>query len=107
MIPDSLINKRNIYVKIETMVFEPTLNAAKNALFIMDIQDKKGKTIFYKGANLKQVPDNKTNKWVEMSTGIKLPHLNDKHYLVKIYVWNPEESEFIIDDLGIEFYEYW
>ena len=106
VIPDSLFNKKNIYVKMESMVFEPKPNAAKNALFIMDIQDKQGNTVFYKGANLKQVPDNKTNKWHKMSTGFKLPHLNKKHYLVKIYVWNPKKTDFVIDNFEVKFYRY-
>ncbi len=89
------------------MVFETSANAAKNAFFIMDIQNKEGKTVFYKGVNLKQIPNNKTDKWIKMSTGFKIPHLIDNYYLVKIYVWNNGNSSFVIDDIGIEFYDYW
>lgn len=106
-IPDSLLGKRNIYVKIECMVFEAETNAAKDALFIMDIQDQKGKTVFYKTANLKQIPSSRTNNWYKMNTAFKLPYLTEKHSFIKIYIWNKDKTEFLIDDFKIEFYEYW
>lgn len=107
VIPDSLIERRNLYVKIESQIFEMEKNAAKNALFIMDIQDSLGKTVFYKRAKLKQVPNSTTKEWTEASTGFKLPHLNKQHHLVKIYIWNVKKGDFLVDDLKIGFYEYY
>jgi len=105
-IPDSLLDKQNLYVKIETMLFEPQLNSGKNALFIMDIQNLQGKTIFYKRAKLKQIPSETTHKWIMVSTGFQIPLLSEEHYLVKIYVWNLHKTNFLIDDLKVKFYEY-
>jgi hypothetical protein len=106
-IPDSLMGSRNLYVKIETQIFEMEQNAAKNALFIMDIKNNDGKTVFYKKTKLKQIPNKLTNRWFEASTGIKLPHLNNNHNLVKIYIWNVKKKEFIIDDLDVNFFDYY
>ncbi len=105
-IPDSLNGSRNLYVEISTMVYEKRENQATRALFIMDIQDKGGKTVFYKKARLKQMPDDKSGLWETLGTGFKLPYLEEDHYLLKIYIWNKEKKEFYIDDLNIEFYEY-
>jgi len=105
-IPDSLIGSNNLYVKIETMYFEPLINSAKNALFIIDIQDELGKTVFYKGANLKQIPNDVFNQWKKASTGFKLPLFTKEHHLIKIYIWNVQKTHFLIDDLEVGFYEY-
>jgi len=86
-------------------IYSPSLNwIIPDSLF--NIQDKQGNTVFYKSANLKQVPDNKINKWRKMATGFKLPLLNKKHYLIKIYVWNTEKTDFVIDDFEVGFYRY-
>lgn len=106
IIPDSLINKRNIYLKIESKLFEHEKNSAKNALFIVDIQNSHGKTIFYKRAKLKQIPSELTNKWVRISTGFQIPHLSEDHHLIKIYIWNLRKTNFLLDDLKVDFYEY-
>lgn len=106
-IPDSLINSQNLYVKIETMIFEPQKNSAKNALFIIDIQNEQGKTVFYKGAKLKHIPNNITKEWVYASTGFKIPHFGKEHYRIKIYVWNVQKTNFLVDDLKVGFYEYY
>lgn len=105
-IHDSLINRQNLYVKIETMYFEPQKNSAKNALFIIDIQNEQGKTVFYKGAKLKHIPNNITEEWIRASTGFKIPHLDEEHYRIKIYVWNVQKTNFLVDDLKVGFYEY-
>ncbi|NOY50522.1 MAG: hypothetical protein GXO88_08175 [Chlorobi bacterium] len=106
ILPDSLEGRRNLYVKISSMVYEKQKNSAAKALFIMDIQDKEGNTVFYKKARLKQMPDNKFGLWEIRGTGFKLPYLTKNHYLLKIYIWNKEKSVFYLDDLNIEFYEY-
>jgi hypothetical protein len=106
ILPDSLEGRKNLYVKISAMVLEKQKNSAAKALFIMDIQDKEGNTIFYKKARLKQMPDDKSAMWESRGTGFKLPYLTENHYLLKIYIWNKEKSVFYMDDLNIEFYEY-
>ena len=106
ILPDSLLGSNNIYVNIESMVFEPSENTARNALFVMDIQNSKGETIFYKKANIKQLADDRTNEWNIHSTGFKLPTLGPEHHLIKIYVWNTQGENFFMDDFKIGFHSY-
>jgi len=105
-IPDSLQGRNNLYVKLEAEVFEPYANVARNAMFVMDIQNAEGKSIFYKTAKLKKMPDEINSQWRKFSTGFKLPAITREHYSLKIYIWNTDKQHFMIDDFRIRFFQY-
>ncbi|PLX11111.1 MAG: hypothetical protein C0598_08880, partial [Marinilabiliales bacterium] len=106
IIPDSLIGKKNIYLKFSSFYKEESPNSAKKALYTIDISNINGKTLFYKASNIKQVPDEITGQWRKSETGVKLPLITDQHHSIKLYIWNKEKSNFLIDDFNLDFYEY-
>jgi len=105
-IPESLISKKNLYVFFETMVFEKEQNAAIDALFIVDISNNEGQTIFYKKFQVKKLPDDIVSEWQKESIGFKLPELTDDMVQIKFYVWNVGKQVFLLDDLVIKIHEY-
>ncbi|PLX05106.1 MAG: hypothetical protein C0595_00750, partial [Marinilabiliales bacterium] len=105
-IPDSLKGRKNLYLKFSSFYLETQPNSAKKALYIMDIKNAEGKTMFYKRAALKQIPDDIINEWRKSETGVKIPKIINDYHSIKIYIWNVDKSDFLVDDFNLDFYEF-
>lgn len=105
-IPDFLIGKRNLYVRFDAMILENQPNATTHALFIVDIQNKLGKTVFYKKFKVKKLPDEITQQWRAEHIGFKLPEITDDMIRIKFYIWNLKHTDFLVDDMQLSVYEY-
>lgn len=105
-IDEWLVNKRNLYVVFTAMIYQNRAHAADDALFVVDISDKAGKTVFYKKFNVKKLPDDLTNEWAQESIGFKLPPVTPEMVKIKFYIWNIGKNKMMVDDLGIQLYEY-
>jgi hypothetical protein len=105
-IPEKFISKKNLYVIFDAMILQNEANAAGNALFIVDISGKEGKTIFYKKFKVKKLPDEVTFKWKKEHIGFKLPEIKGEMEKIKFYIWNVSGESFMVDDLSIKIYEY-
>jgi len=105
-ITPELIGKNNIYVTFGADYLEPEQNAAGKALFIVDISDTSGKTVFYKSFRLKSLPDTKTGEWETAEIGFKLPEITPELTQIKLYIWNVERQQFYLDNLQLRFYTY-
>lgn len=105
-IPETLVGKKNLYVIFSTMILQNKRNAADKALFVADISDNAGKTVFYKKFKVKKLPDHHMNRWTQESIGFKLPLITSEMEKIKFYIWNIGKEEMMVDDLSIRFYEY-
>jgi hypothetical protein len=105
-IPPELIGKRNLYVIFSTDYFEINKNAAGKALFVADISDTNGKTVFYKSFRMKALPDEKAGEWKNAEIGFKLPEIPKDFAQIKFYIWNIEGGQFYLDNLRLRFYTY-
>ncbi len=103
-IPDSF--KENVYIYFESKFFEPQINAAINALFVVDMKDTSDRTVFYKTFKLKRLPDEITNQWKNGSIGFKIPDFTANLGCIKFYIWNKDKQAFLLDDLRLQFYTY-
>ena len=100
----SQVQNKRTYIILKTFCFEPTVDAALDALFVVDIRNSSNRLKFYKAFRLKRLPDKSVNKWYSAHIGFKLPKLytGDK---VKTYIWNKKKTNFFIDDMQVELYE--
>lgn len=105
-IPETFVQKNNLYVEVEAMILQNEANAAKDALFIVDISDLDKQTIFYKKFKVKKLPDSLSEEWKIEHIGFKLPPLTDEMDSIKFYIWNLKGGKFMIDDFSIKIYEY-
>lgn len=105
-IPPELIGKRNLYVIFSTDYFEMNKNAAGKALFVADISDTSGTTVFYKSFRMKTLPDEKVEEWKNAEIGFKLPEISKDFAQIKFYIWNIEGGQFYLDNLRLGFYTY-
>jgi hypothetical protein len=105
-IPPSLKGSRNVYIVFETKYLEPKTNSALSGLFTVDIADTSGKTVFYKTFRMKRLPDTKTETWREGSIGFKLPEISSDFKQIKLYIWNPGNQTFYVDNMALHFYTY-
>lgn len=106
MIPETIIDKNNLYVIFTTMILQNKAHAAEKTLFVVDISEKAGKTVFYKKFNVKKLPDDHVNEWAQESIGFKLPIITSEMAKIKFYIWNLGKEKIMVDDLSIQFYEY-
>ena len=106
VIPESEKEKQNIYIEFKTAFLESVPNAAREALFVVDVKDTSGKTIFYKTFKVKRLPDQIINQWRKGNIGFKIPDFTDELSSIKFYIWNKDKQEFLLDDLEIRFYTY-
>ena len=105
-IPDNLKGKKNIYVIFDAEYLEPYQNSASQALFVVDVTDVSGKTVFYKAFKIKRLPDETTGIWKSGRIGFKLPEIKDDMISIKFYIWNKDKQEFYINSLGLRFFTY-
>ncbi len=105
-VPDSLTGKNNLYVLFESMIFEKQANATLNALFVVDISNKKGETLFYKKFKVKKLPDKVTGQWRPEHIGFNLPEIEKNMIYIKLYIWNLPRTNFLLDDLNLKIYSY-
>ena len=98
---DSVLHHR-IYLMASLYFFEPSENAAQQALYVVDVRDSDNNPKFYKAFKVKRVPDKVVNVWRKSHIGIVLPNL-DEGDKVKVYCWNKALSIFNIDDFSIRF----
>ncbi|HEY9115610.1 MAG TPA: hypothetical protein VIN10_13000 [Bacteroidales bacterium] len=105
-IPAELVGKRNLYVIFSADYYELTENSAGKTLFVADISDTSGKTVFYKSFHLKALPDEKAGEWKKAEIGFKLPEISAEFAQLKLYIWNIEGGHFYLDNLRLRFYTY-
>jgi hypothetical protein len=105
-IPLKLQHAKNLYVIFNVMIRQDAINSAQNALFIVDISNKEGKTLFYKKFKVKKLPDDMIGQWKKESIGFKLPEISKDMASIKFYIWNVSKGSFMVDDLGIQMYKY-
>jgi len=86
--------------------FEKEENAALLALLVMDITDKVGEHVFYKAFRMKPLPDEEKEVWRQTSLGVKLPPILPGYNEIKFYVWNNGQGNYLLDNLGFEFFRY-
>ena len=105
-IPDTLIGKRNLYVVFSASIYEEQPDATTEALFITDVTDRNGQTLFYKKFKVKKLPDEITGQWRHEHIGLKLPEITGEMRYIKFYIWNFPHKNFLIDDMKVSFYTY-
>ncbi|MBC8320744.1 MAG: hypothetical protein H8E34_08480 [Bacteroidetes bacterium] len=105
-ISDSLIGYNNIFVRFNTHYYEMEQNAALSAVFVVDISDTTGNTVFYKAFRIKHLPDDSVSEWKMGSIGFKLPEIKGNMAYIKFYIWNIEKQTYLLDDLSMKFYTY-
>lgn len=95
-IPD-FINLKNISIKYNALFG----NENPDALYVLSIDDAKGKSIFWDG---KSIPFSKTNDWLESSIEFSVaPEFLNPDNNIVVYPWNRNKKTFYIDDISIEY----
>ncbi|PKP33398.1 MAG: hypothetical protein CVT99_00135 [Bacteroidetes bacterium HGW-Bacteroidetes-16] len=105
-IPDNYTKDSLVYVRLSMSYSEKEENAALHALLVMDITDKVGQHVFYKAFRMKRLPDEEKDVWRQTSLGVKLPPILPGYKEVKLYVWNKDQGNYLLDNIGFEFYRY-
>lgn len=75
----------------------------KRVEFVVSIQDKKGNNQFYETFHLNKIY-NGPDKWHSFELIYQFPRLVKGEYILKIYYWNRDKSQFYIDDVSYTFY---
>lgn len=105
-ISDTLVGYNNIFVRFKTYYYEFEKNASLKALFVVDIVDTLGASVFYKAFRVKHIPDDNSQTWEEGTIGFKLPEITDNMAYIKFYIWNVAKQTYLLDDLTIQLYTY-
>ncbi len=106
-ISDTLIGYNNIFARFNTNYYELEHNSSSlKALFVVDIYDNTGTSVFYKTFRVVQIPDDNTLVWQEGSIGFKLPEIKDNMAYVKFYIWNVGKQSYLLDDISLKLYTY-
>ncbi len=90
--------KASVYYRL----LEP--NTAGKALLVYAATNKKNEVIFYKTFKLLQLPETETNVWKKADFGFKVSTWDKDVFQVKVYVWNPANDQFLLDDFKVDFF---
>ncbi|MDZ7743990.1 MAG: hypothetical protein U5Q03_20220 [Bacteroidota bacterium] len=85
-------------------LMEIDTNASSSAFLVASVASATGEKRSYKAFRIKAVPDKKTLQWEQKLFKFKLEGIKKPDDIVKIYLWNPEKKEFLIDDIQVIFY---
>lgn len=96
--------QKRLYLTLKLSYFEPSENAAIEALYVVDVRDSINELKYYKPFKIKRLPDKVINRWRKSHIGLVLPELV-KGDRVKVYCWNKALSMFCIDDYTVQLYE--
>ena len=90
-------NLKNISIKFNAF----RGNENPDALYVLSIQDAKGKNVFWDG---KPIVFSKTNDWSESTVDFVVPpeFLNADNKIA-VYPWNRNKKMFYIDDISVEY----
>lgn len=95
---DTINKNENFPVRSE--IFVKNLSGQNtDAHLVISIEDKNGKNIFWKSAKIDYFDDQKT--WARVVFTHPLPEADSDGNIVKIYIWNPEKREILIDGFTI------
>lgn len=101
--PYSIAYKQNIselsvlnYVKVTFKVL--TDRKSKTALVV---SIDKGNKSLYRDVHYISEDVASENKWFEVMQSVKIPDINDKNAVLKVYVWNPSGTDAFVDDIKI------
>jgi len=104
--PENSKYGKHVYVNFGFKFLEKSPNAALNALVVIDISDSLGQHPFYKAFRFKRLPDNENSSWRDASVGFKLPPYHTDYKQVKLYVWNKNAQDYLLDSLHVTLYNY-
>lgn len=103
---DTLVGSDNIFVRFSTHYYELESITSLKALFVVDIYDTSGTSVFYKAFRVASIPDDDNQLWQEGSIGFKLPEVKDDMAYIKFYIWNVGRQSYLLDDIELELYTY-
>lgn len=92
------------YIKAECFFKESVMDAADQALLVYAVSGLDDHLLFYKTFKVKQLPGGKLHVWKKAEFGFKVPKVNSLADRIKIYLWNREKGNFLIDDFHVSFY---
>lgn len=105
-IPQQMTGTQNTYIVFNASYFEPYTNAAEASLYVVDVVDTAGKSLFYKSFKVKSLPDDLTESWRKSEIGFKLPLIQKDMATIKLYIWNEGKETFYLKDLKLRFFNY-
>ena len=106
-LPDSLVDKKNLYAYFKCDYLEPIAGEAGYARFVVNVRNRTGKkSLFYKAFPLKRLPDSLTNRWRHTEIGFRLPVIKEKDAIIKYYIWYRGIHLMYLDNLRLDIYSY-
>ena len=105
-ISDTLVGSDNIFVRFSTRYYELQQSDYLKALFVVDIYDTTGTSVFYKAFRVANTPNGNIQLWQEGSIGLKLPEIKDDMAYIKFYIWNVDKQSYLLDDISLELFTY-
>lgn len=106
VIPREMVGSDTLYAFLDAVYLEPGPNASSGALFVADVSDSAGKTVFYKAFHIKRLPDKKTGIWRDGSIGFKLPRITPGMEKIKFYIWNRDKHTFYLKSIRLRLFKY-
>lgn len=80
-------------------------NNAAEALFVISVEDRAGKNLYWESALLTQKNPTANPDWNEVKADFLIfPGHFPADAIVKMYIWNKEKKDFLIDDFEINYY---
>jgi len=97
--------ERQKYVVASLWWKELEENACRDASLVVAMDDTSGKLVYWKALVLREVPSGKFYEWKKTDWQFYFPAMAPAGNKLKVYIWNPERKQFLIDDFQMTFYK--
>lgn len=96
-----------IFVEASLKYMQPGNDDRFNSpLFVLDKRDKKNNNLYYYPFKIKEIPLVEPGKWYHYHYSFIIPGIKTQDEVVKIYIWNKNQQEFMVDNFKLTFYKY-
>jgi len=98
-------NSRKLFVTASINRIEFENGSSLGAYFVVNTQNKDGKTLYYSAFPINDYPDNEACKWRKYNYSFIVPKQKFIDNKLLIYICNPAKGNFAIDDFEMNIYK--
>ncbi len=99
-----ILKKQKLWSQVEFTYYDIDTNATMRSFFVVSVTDNNNVNTFYKSFRIKPYPNDTILKRDTASIEFNIESLNDRTEEIRLYIWNPEQLSFCVDDVSIKLY---
>ena len=95
---------KNVILNCSFYIYDDQISSPDSTFLVISLHSMEGRSYFYKLQSMQRDSEERGN-WRKKSYAIKLAQLESPHDELRIYYWNPQKNNILIDDFELSLLE--